>query len=417
MKFRRTAAWLLALLCMLYAQVVQAAAGTDSFHEQYKLVQMVILSRHNIRAPLAGPGSPMYESTDHTWHDFGVNKGELTKHGGQMEKAMGAYFRLYAEREGLLPADKPLQQNQVWFRANGFQRTIATARNFAAGFSPEQEIPVHYKGQVGDADPLFIPGTKGRTIEFVRRNQQELAALGGGEALLASIQPGVQTAAKVLDRPAVDLSAVTVGVDRGFVVKGGLRPIMTACDALTLQYYELGDKRSSFGHELTFQEWQQVAAVKDLGIHVYRQVPTLARAVARPLLTEIQDELYDHARKFTFLCGHDTNIAPVMGALEVKDMTLPETIEQEAPIGCKIVVEEWENKKGDSFVNLKLVYPKTSQLTGAVPLDADNPPEAVPLHLKNIRPNKDGLLSMQDFQQRLTDAICSDEELLEKTQE
>lgn len=412
MNFRRMAASLLALLCMVYAQFVQAAANPDSFHEKYKLVQMVVLSRHNIRAPLAGPGSPMYAATDHTWHDFGVNQGELTKHGGQMEKEMGAYFRLYAEREGLFPEGEPLPQKQVWFRANGFQRTIVTARNFAAGFSPEQEITVHYKGKVGDADPLFLPGTAGRRAEFVTRNQQELAALGGSEALLASIAPGVQVAAKVLDRPAIDLSVVTVGVDTGFVVKGGLRPIMKACDALTLQYYELGDKRASFGHELSFQEWQQVAAVKDLGVHVYRHVPTLARAVARPLLTEIQADLNSHSQKFTFLCGHDTNIAPVMGALEVKDMTLPETIEQEAPIGCKIVVEEWKNKKGDSFVNLKLVYPKTSQLTGASPLNADNPPEAVPLHLKDIRPNKDGLLTMQDFQQRLTDAISSDEELL-----
>lgn len=411
MKFRRIAACLLMMLCMVYAQVVQAA-GTDSFHEKYKLVQMVVLSRHNIRAPLAGPGSSLYESTDHAWHDFGVNKGELTKHGGQMEKEMGAYFRLYAEREGLFPAGEPLQQKQVWFRANAFQRTIATARNFAAGFSPEQEIPVHYKGKVGDADPLFLPGTAGRRAEFITRNQQELAALGGGEALLASVAPGVQVAAKVLDRPVIDMSTVTVGVDTGFVVEGALRPIMMACDALILQHYELGNKRASFGHELSFQEWQQVAAVKDLGIHVYRQVPTLARAVARPLLSEMQAELDSHSQKFTFLCGHDINIAPVMGALEVKDMVLPETIEQEAPIGSKIVVEEWKNKKGDSFVNLKLVYPKTSQLTGAVPLNADNPPEAVPLHLKNIRPNKDGLLTMQDFQQRLTDAISSDEELL-----
>ncbi|SHK84314.1 glucose-1-phosphatase [Selenomonas ruminantium] len=412
MKFRRRVASLLVLLCMLCAQFVQAAANPDSFHENYKLVQMVILSRHNIRAPLAGPGSPMYAATDHVWHDFGVNKGELTKHGGQMEKEMGAYFRLYAEREGLFPTGEPLPQEQVWFRANAFQRTIATARNFAVGFSPGQEITVHYKGNVGDADPLFMPGTEDRGAEFVTRNQQELAALGGSEALLAAAAPGVQVAARVLDRPVIDLSTVTVGVDTGFVVEGALRPIMMACDALILQHYELGDKRASFGHELSFQEWQQLAAVKDLGVHVYRQVPTFARAVARPLLTEMQAELDSHSQKFTFLCGHDINIAPVMGALEVKDMVLPETIEQEAPIGSKIVVEEWKNKKGESFVNLKLVYPKTSQLTGAVPLNADNPPEAVPLHLKNIRPNKDGLLSMQDFQQRITDAISSDEELL-----
>jgi glucose-1-phosphatase len=98
--------------------------------------------------------------------------------------------------------------------------------------------------------------------------------------------------------------------------------------------------------------------------------------------------------------------------LEVKQAALPETIEQEAPIGCKLVAEEWQNKEGERFVALKLVYPSTSQLQGKTPIDADNPPQAVPLHLQNIHANPDGLMTMQDFQQRLTDAITSDAELM-----
>ena len=402
---------LLAALCYAAAGQLVEAVPQDAFHSKYHLVQAVVLSRHNIRAPLASP-EKLGKITTHEWHDFGVNGGELTAHGAQLEKKMGAYCRLYFQKEGLFSAGYQPEARDILFYANAFQRTIATAKGFAAGMFPQVEVPVKYKGHVNDADQVFLPGQGGHKAPFDENLTAELAALGGDSALTQSVSAGVKTAAALLDNPEINTGEFKVTVQNGVHLGGSIRPLMTACDALTLQYYELGDSRASFGHELSFNEWRDIAAVKDLGIHVYRHLPTLSRALARPVLSIFQEELNHQRRKFTFLCGHDTNIASVMGALEVKQAALPETIEQEAPIGCKLVAEEWQNNEGERFVALKLVYPSTSQLQGKMPIDADNPPQAVPLHLQNIHANPDGLMTMQDFQQRLTDVITSDAELM-----
>lgn len=409
--FWRKIILLLTAVSFAVAGQLAEAVPQDAFHSKYNLVQVIVLSRHNIRAPLAN-SETLTKITPHKWHDFGVKGGELTAHGAQIEEKMGAYCRLYFQKEELFPVDYQPGARDIRFYANAFQRTIATARSFETGMFPDVDVPVKYNGNVGDADPVFLPGQAGHRAPFDEDLAKELAELGGSEALTKSVAAGAKDAALVLDNPEVGTGEFKVTVQDGIHLSGSIRPLMSACDALTLQYYELGDKEASFGHELKFDQWQEIAAVKDLGIHTYRHLPTLSRALSRPVLSIMQEELNLQRRKFTFLCGHDTNIASVMGALEVKDTSLPETIEQEAPIGCKLVVEEWQDKDGESFVALKLVYPSTSQLCGKMPIDADNPPQAVPLHLQNIYPNADGLITMQDFQQRLTDAITSDAELM-----
>ena len=391
-------------------QLVEAVPQ-DAFHSKYHLAQVIVLSRHNIRAPLAN-AEKLGKITEHQWHDFGVKGGELTAHGAQIEEKMGAYCRLYFQKEELFPVAYQPEARDILFYANAFQRTIATARSFETGMFPDVDVPVRYNGNVNDADPVFLPGQGGHRAPFDEKLTEELAALGGESALTQSVAAGVKTAAAVLDNAENGAGEFKVTVQDGVHFGGNIRPLMTACDALTLQYYELGDNRASFGHELSFNEWRDVAAVKDLGIHVYRHMPTLSRALSRPLLSILQEELNLQRRKFTFLCGHDTNIASVMGAMEVKDTVLPETIEQEAPISCKLVVEEWQDQEGESYVALKLVYPSTNQLCSKTPIDANNPPQVVPLHLQNIHPNAAGLITMQDFQQRLTDAITSDAELM-----
>ncbi len=405
----------LMLASLFWGQLAGAEhSHDDAFHEQYQLVQMVVVSRHNIRAPLVGPGSSVYKLTSHRWHDFGVAKGELTVRGGEREQSMGRCFRWYLQQEGLFAAGEKLTDADCHFYANAFQRTIATARNFAQGLSPSGELSVQYIGEVNDSDPVFLPGMAGHSQAWGVACEKELAALGGEDALTRQVLPGLQKTAAVLGAPVMGTGDLVITAGNGLHITGPARPYMKAADALTLQYYEQSSQAAGFGHELSFEDWRDIAAVKDLGIHLYRNMPTLARAQARPLLTEIQHELDEPQHKFTFLCGHDTNIASILGALLVKNVPYPDTIEQEAPIGSKIVMEKWQDKTGQQFIALKLVYPTTAQLQGTMALDEEYPPQAVPLHLQHVRNNKDGLMSWQDFQQRLSDAIASEEDMLEK---
>ena len=173
---------------------------------------------------------------------------------------------------------------------------------------------------------------------------------------------------------------------------GSLRLACQAADALVLQYYEVPDAmKAAFGHTLSWEDWEHISAIKDWYGDVLFTAPVVARQVARPLLRTMLEELQNDERKFTFLCGHDSNIGSVLAALEAEDYSLPQTIEKKTPIGCKLVIEKWEDAEGRLFVSLNLVYQSTEQLRNMTLLDLENPPMVFPIRLKGLSTNADGL--------------------------
>ena len=91
----------------------------------------------------------------------------------------------------------------------------------------------------------------------------------------------------------------------------------------------------------------------------------------------------------------------MLAALEADDYSLPETIEKKTPIGCKLVIEKWENTEGQLFVALNLVYQSTEQLRNMTLLDLENPPMVYPVRLKGLNVNADGLYPFDALVQRL----------------
>ena len=97
---------------------------TDAFAQDgYKLEQMLIVSRHNIRSPLSDKNSVLGQVTPHEWFDWTSEAGELSVKGGQMETAMGQFFRKYLVNRGFMPE-------------TGFPRTAKS------GFTP-----IRFKGR------------------------------------------------------------------------------------------------------------------------------------------------------------------------------------------------------------------------------------------------------------------------------
>ena len=131
----------------------------------------------------------------------------------------------------------------------------------------------------------------------------------------------------------------------------------------------------------------------------------VACQVARPLLRTMLEELQNDERKFTFLCGHDSNIGSVLAALEAEEYSLPQTIEKKTPIGCKLVIEKWENAEGQWFVSLNLVYQSTEQLRNMTLLDLENPPMVFPIQLKDLSANADGLYPYETLVGRFVEKL------------
>ena len=125
---------------------------------------------------------------------------------------------------------------------------------------------------------------------------------------------------------------------------GPVRTATSVADALILQYYEEEDaEKAAFGHSLSLSDWQRIHAIVDVYSEALFGEWMIAVNVAHPLLEEMRTELTAENRKFTFLCGHDSNLASVLAALGVEEYLLPDTAEQHTPIGSKLVFSRWLN--------------------------------------------------------------------------
>ena len=98
---KRSVKTILALL--LAAMLAVAPALAEGAQPGYTLERVVVLSRHNIRSPLSGSGSMLYEITPHEWFEWTSKSSELSLRGAMLETLMGQYFRLWLEDEGLFP--------------------------------------------------------------------------------------------------------------------------------------------------------------------------------------------------------------------------------------------------------------------------------------------------------------------------
>ena len=427
MKTLRTALTLMLALALLLTGAAVAESAAD---EGYTLDRVVVLSRHNIRSPLSGSGSLLGDITPHEWFEWTSNPSELSLRGAMLETLMGQYFRLWLEDEGLFPENYQPAEGAVRFYANAKQRTLATARYFSAGLLPVAEVPIESHVEYDTMDPTFEPSLNFVTEEYAEAAVEQIAEKGG-VAGLDGIRAGLQDAiALLMDVADMDQSeayqAGTYGdlLEDGTTIKleAGKEPSMSSpiktatsvADALTFQFYEMADDRAAaFGHELTIEDWRKLHTIVDTYTGMLFETPLLCVNVANPLLKEIRSELTAEGRQFSFLCGHDSNVASVLAALGVEEYLLPDTVEQHTPIGVKLTFSRWLDGNGEARWTVELVYQDTDQLRGLTPLSLDAPPVRYPLHFEGVEEDADGMIADADLLALLDGAIGAYDALVE----
>ena len=396
----------------------------DGFHERYTLEEAVVLSRHNIRSPLSGKGSVLSRITPHEWFEWTSAPGELSRKGGVLETQMGQFFRQWLIGEGLFVENERPGEGKVRFYANSMQRTIATAQYFSSGMLPLANVEVERHCTVGTMDPVFNPQITRSDPEFLTRATEQIRAMGGSDGLPgagARMTSEFAVLAKVLDLkdspaarndttffPTGDL-AIRLDLYKEPSMTGGLKMANSASDALILQYYEDPDpRRAAFGHRISREDWESIAAIKDWYGDVLFTAPAVAANVAHPLLKTLLSELNTPGRKFTFLCGHDSNIGSVLAALGNEDYEAPQAIERKTPIGSKLVFCKWRGSDGQLYADLQLVYASDTQLRQMPMLSLEAPPVSFPIALKGLTPNADGLYALPALERRLQEAIAAE---------
>ena len=416
----------LLFLCPLLAMA--QLQRSDAFKEQYKLKEVVILSRHNIRSSLSVNGSMLQKMTPHEWIKWSAAPSELTLRGGALETIMGQFFRKWTVDEGLFTENAVPTVDEVNFYANSMQRTIATAQYFSSGFMPIANLHINHRFTPSKMDPVFFPALTKSSEAFKAQALKEIAAMGGKKGIVG-INEGLKDSYQLIERvldlknsPACKSDEVCAFNDYNTQLKlekgdepnmkGSLKFANSASDALILQYYEDTDPvQAAFGQKLSNDEWEKIAKVKDVYGDVLFTAPIVAVNVAHPLLVYMKDELNAKNRKFTFLCGHDSNIASVNAALEVEEYSLPQSIEKKTPIGSKLVFEKWVDKAGKEFVAVNIVYQTTEQLRNVTLLNLENRPVVFSLKLKGLKANPDGLYSIESVNDRFDKAIRAYEEI------
>ena len=389
----------------------------DLSHKGYTLEKVVVLSRHNIRSPLSGNDSVLGRITPHEWYQWSSPASQLSVRGGTLETCMGQYFRKWLEKEDLFTENYRPDEETVRIYANSKQRTIATAEFFSAGLMPTANEDVAYHVEFDEMDPVFTPQItyisdeykKAATEQIEEMYSDDIQSLGDNYELVSDVidmedseawKDGTVTEFKTDD------TKVILEEGKEPAMEGSLKTACSVSDAMVLQYYEDKDaKEAAFGNDLSDKDWEDISEIKDVYVDTLFSAPLIATNVAHPLLQEIQSEMDEEDREFTFLCGHDSNVASVLAALGAEEYELPCTIEKRTPIGCKLVFSKWESADGKDYWSADLVYQTTEQLRGMELLDEENHPAIYPVSLKGVKKNDDGLYTEEAFEKRLDDAI------------
>ena len=408
---------IVAVLTLCSASVQAQMKRSDDFRARYELKEVVVMSRHNIRSPLSSGGAAYQRVTPHTWFQWTSPSSQLSLRGGVLETEMGQFFRKWVVSEGLLPENYRPEGDEVLFYANSRQRTFATAKYFSAGFLPFANVEITHKLKEDKMDPVFTP-------KFTKMNdayrQQVLAEMqtlhGGPQAWMEARKATLDLMEEVLDMahsPAAlqgdttrfwfDDTQFKIEKDDEPRMTGGYTLANSVADALVLQCYE-SESMAAFGHELTTEQWRAICAVKEVYDGLLFTTHAAAVNLAYPLVSRIREELQRQDRKFLFLCGHDSNLASISAAL---DFQLPETeraLELHTPIGSKLVFEKWSDGT-DEYVAVNLVYQTLDQLQGRTLLSPEVPPMVMPIVVKGLTPNSDGLYRIDELDARFAKAM------------
>ena len=436
---RRMAHRIPALLLVVMLIMMTACSGAaaeeipagSTVGKQYTLDRVVVLSRHDIRSPMSGSGSLLGDITPHTWFSWTSDPSELSVRGEVLETLMGQYFRQWMEEEGLFPKNYQPEDGAVRFYANSKQRTIASSTCFSAGLLPVWDTPVERHAEYDTMDPTFTPKLNFLTPDYEQDIISQISEMGGAAGLEGFHAELLDAISLLMDVADIEESESYQSGDYGnlltdpteILLEEGKEPAMSGpiktatsvADALTLQYYEESDaENAAFGHVLTDDDWLLLHSIVDTYTEMLFTAPLVSVNVAHPLLEEIQAELLEEDRKFTFLCGHDSNIASVLAALGVEDYDLHDSVEPKTPIGAKLVFARYLTPDNEAYYTVSMIYLSTRQLRDPELLSLENPPMIQFLRFKEAEANADNMIAEDDLFALFNNAISAYDLLVEK---
>ena len=342
--------------------------------DNYTLEQVVVFSRHGLRAPLASPTSTLGKITPNQWPQWDTPASYLTTRGGVLESYFGHYFSEWLVDNKLLTENTCPSENEVYIYTNSLQRTIATGQYFTVGAFPGCIIPIIHKEKLGTMDPVFFPVISDDNPEFKQAaitSINQTAHAKGIEGLNQKLNNTYQDLSNIINYTQstnclADKQCDFTDLPTKIIIEKGKEPGITGplrigtsiADAFILQYYEGAPLQDiAWGKIKNNKQFEQLVAIKEHYNTVLFGSPVIAKQVAANLINYINQTFSEkNHTKFTFLVGHDSNVASLFSALKIKSYTLPDQFET-TPIGGKIVFQKWrDNHSGEALMKIEYFY-------------------------------------------------------------
>ena len=402
------------------------------YAQQLVLEKVTVVSRHGVRAPLDSYISTLEEMTgdNFQWPRWAVPGSNLTLRGGALEMLFGEYFKLWLDDEHLY--EKCAKVQDVYFGASSKQRTIATARSFAAGLFPLMAVPIDYKltadSAIGFLDRDYLPllnsvSAPDGNFDTNKFKEEAYSELGQMQA------PSYQFLEEVLrmsqsryakkkgiahfdDKIGVrlDFYNSATGCPLEPTMCGGLKDAIMASDAFILQYYEMANATDSvFGRKLSFEDREKLASVNDsYRYFLFSKAPIISVNVSHCMLQRIQTELSAGGHRFAFFCTHDSMIEALLAALRTEPYILRNSIEAKTPIGCKLVFEQWTETcclNPKKYIRIRMLYQSADQIREMRIMDLANPPMSCEITFEGLKKASNGMYYYDDFMKHIQKSI------------
>lgn len=359
------------LLTAFYAPMPVSAADTakipaSSPQSEAKLLKVVALARHGVRAPVQ-KAETLAQWTEKAWPVWPVDRGELTPRGAALVSALWGEMRENLAWNNLLPDTGCPPAGSVYVYADNEQRTMATAAALLEGLAPGCGLPYAVTGTPGP-DPLFHPVAAG----LCSPAQNALPAEVNASSLTSTLHPDLAAMAK-LTGPAsaalcqnhglpegctfADLPSRVVVSESGHAgrLDGGLAIGSSLAEIWLLEAAQWPGRDAAWGgltpdglsrmlnvHSRVFNALERAAsvAVPDGSALLAAMTAALNGDNADPAL---------NAAALTVFVGHDTSIAHVAALLGLHWKTAHYPAD-DVPPGSVLLLELWRTANAGPVV-------------------------------------------------------------------
>ncbi|MDE8346247.1 MAG: hypothetical protein POH28_08775 [Acidocella sp.] len=337
--------------------------------------RVVLLLRHGIRPPTHEPALPVAVAPE-AWPVWSTPNGELTPHGAQAIRLLGAFDRAWLAPGSACP--------DFAVHADVDERTVQTGIAYAAGFAPGCAVQVSHL-QAGP-DRLFSPldgGVPGFDADMAKAAM--LQSAGGDLQAVVAAHKALFTMMQSVLAPG---GSTFLHAKAGIVLKGaGRMPEVTGpvklgasgAEDFLLEYLDDKPMDQVAWGRAGQDEILELLALHPLAYQVTAQPAYIAKATAGGMAHAILAGLTG-GPAVQILVGHDTNQADLAALLGLH-WTLGGYPADDPPPGGGIMFTLLRDGAGAEYVTATYQVQTPREIRNLTVLDASNPParQALPI--------------------------------------